>query len=77
LFEAEQTRLCWFQMLAQMSEPARMSEIAGGDKINALDCRPSRHAGQGAAFAGGAGVMRVDVEVGDEGHEEVIYCFFG
>ncbi|MCI5148023.1 MAG: hypothetical protein D3916_01205, partial [Candidatus Electrothrix sp. MAN1_4] len=60
--------LCRFQVVSQMGEPARMGEVAGCDKINALNGGPSCQALQIAGLAGGTGVAGVDVEVGDVWH---------
>ncbi len=70
-FQLEKARRGWLKLVAKLREPSRMGKIASGNHINALDRRPRCQAAQIAGLAGGAGVMGVDVEVGDVGH--VIY----
>ena len=45
-----------------------MAEVARADDVDPLELRPAREVLEGQVRAGGAGEMRVDVEIGDEFH---------
>ena len=63
-----QSILGWRQLLAHLCQPARMGDVARPDDMDPLELRPARQVLEGQIRAGGAGKVRVDVEIGDEFH---------
>ena len=66
--EREQPVARGLELLCQLLEPPRMGEVAGADDRDALELRPFPDAFGRHVLARCAGVMGMDVEVGDETH---------
>ncbi len=54
------------QFLLDLSEPFRMREVGGANKVDALERRPSMQVFRGQVAAGRAGMTRVEMNIGDE-----------
>src|SRR5690606_4309185 len=66
--QAEQPVLGRHELLLQLGEPGGVREVPRADHRDALELRPAREVLEVEVAAGGARVLRVDVQVGDEGH---------
>src|SRR5690606_26804950 len=69
--QAEQPIFRRHELLLQLGEPRGVREVPRTHHCNALELRPAGEVLEVEVAAGGAGVLRVDVEVGDEGHARV------
>ena len=66
--EPEQPGFRRLKLLAQLRQPAGMGDVAGGHHLHPLELRPLPQVLQGQVAAGGAGVVRVEMDVGDQLH---------
>ena len=68
-FKAEQTFFGRLQLFFQFLQPARMGEVAAAHHGDALDPGPVIQIFGNELFAGGDGIMRMDMQIGDKFHE--------
>ncbi len=57
------------QPRAHLLQPAGVRNIAAADDVHALELRPARKLFERQLFTGGAGKVRMDVQIGDEFHD--------
>jgi hypothetical protein len=61
------------QLFLHFIQPTRMREIAGANDGHALELRPFAEVLEIKLLAGGAGEVRVEVQVGDKLHDMILY----
>ena len=68
VFQPKQAAFRQFEFVAHLLQPARMRQIARADDLHALQLRPFMQMLESQILTCGAGVMGMDVKIGDEFH---------